>query len=102
MSKWLWPRPWMRNTVLGIASVVADVVFEYAEYPAAFCARTRNVYVVFGWRFAREADVGVAAAPTSEKLEEPVGWDSTLIAVASGALFVQVRFTCLEIGRAHV
>ena len=43
-----------------------------------------------------EADNSVAAAPTSEKLVEPATCDSTRMAVASGALFVQVRLIWLE------
>jgi hypothetical protein len=63
----------MRKTDFRTGNVVVVVTFEYPEYPAAFCARTRNVYVVFGWRFVMEADESVGAAPTSEKLAEPAG-----------------------------
>jgi len=40
--------------------------------------------------------VNDGAAPISVNDVDPAGCDSTRIAVASGALFVQVRFTWLE------
>jgi hypothetical protein len=51
---------------------------------------------VFGWRFGTPVLVSVAAAPISAKFVEPAVRYSTRIAVASGALFVHVRFTWLE------
>jgi hypothetical protein len=40
----------MRKTVFAIGGigVVTAASFEYAENPAAFCARTRKMYPVFG------------------------------------------------------
>ena len=76
--------------------MVTVAIFEYAEYPAAFCARTRKLYVVLGWRFVIPVLVSVAAAPISVNDVDPAGSDSTRIAVASGALFVQVRLIWLE------
>jgi hypothetical protein len=86
----------MRKTVFGSGSVVTVATLEYAEYPAPFCARTRKLYVVFGWRFGTPVLVSVAAGPISAKFVELAGKYSTRIAVASGALFVHVRFTWLE------
>ena len=40
--------------------------------------------------------VRVAAIPMSVKLAAPGDWTSTRIAVASGALFDHVRFTCVD------
>jgi hypothetical protein len=89
-------RPWIKNTVFGIGRVVAVAMFEYVEYPALFCARTRKLYVVLGWRFVTVVLVRVAAAPMSVNDTNPAACDSTRTAVASGALFVHVRAIWLE------
>src|ERR1039457_5363581 len=90
------PMPWIKNAVFGIGSVVAATALEYVEYPAALCARTRKPYVVLGWRFVMPVLRRVAAVPMSVKVAAPATCDSTRIAVASGALFVQIRFTWLD------
>jgi hypothetical protein len=50
---------------------------------------------VFGWRFATPVPVRVEAAKISVNVEDPGGRYSTLIAVASGALLIHVRLTCV-------
>ena len=81
--------------VFGTGRVLTFASFEYAEYPAPFCARTRNVYIVFGWLLITPVPVKDTAAPMSVNVEVVAVCDSTRIAVASGALFVQVKFTCV-------
>ena len=39
--------------------------------------------------------VRVAAIPMSVNVADPGGWNSTRIAVASGALFIHVKVTCV-------